>query len=79
MEKITPLSKDPKGIGRRMMESRLEKNISIEQLSKLSGVKQSAIYCMENESRGFSLYDLNRARRALGLSLTYVMDGEITE
>jgi transcriptional regulator with XRE-family HTH domain len=76
MEKMTPLSKDPGGIGGRMLESRLGKKISRGQLSEMSGVRQSAIYCMENGLRGFSLHDLNRARRALGLSLAYVMDGE---
>jgi transcriptional regulator with XRE-family HTH domain len=76
MEEITPLSKDPKGIGLRMIKARVDKNITLRQLEELSGVSAMKISAIETGKPGFSLCDLDRARRALGLSLTYVMDGE---
>jgi transcriptional regulator with XRE-family HTH domain len=76
MEKITPLSKDPKGIGTRMMQARVDKNVTLRQLEELSGINAMKISAIENGETGFSLYDLNRVRKTLGLSLSYVMDGE---
>jgi transcriptional regulator with XRE-family HTH domain len=77
MDETTPLSKDPDGIGRRMIRARVDKNITLRQLSEMSGVKATALSAIETgKTKGFSLHDLNRARRALGLSLLYVMDGE---
>jgi transcriptional regulator with XRE-family HTH domain len=75
MEKITPLSKDPKGISKRMIRARVDKGITLRQLSELSGVRPMALSNIETGKPGFSLCDLNRARKALGLSLSYVMDG----
>jgi hypothetical protein len=34
---ITPLSKDPKGIRSRMIKARVDKNMTLRQLEKLSG------------------------------------------
>jgi transcriptional regulator with XRE-family HTH domain len=71
------LSKDPEGIGKRMIQARVDKNITLRQLEELSGVNVIKISAIETGKRtGFSLYDLNRVRKALGLSLSYVMDGE---
>jgi transcriptional regulator with XRE-family HTH domain len=76
MEKMTPLSKDPKGIGPRMIKARTDKNMTLRQLEELSGVSAMKISAIETGKPGGSLRDLDRARRALGLSFTYVMDGE---
>jgi transcriptional regulator with XRE-family HTH domain len=77
MSKITPLSKDPKGIGLRMIRARVNKDITLRQLSEMSGVSPMALSAIETGSlKGFSMHDLNRARKAMGLSLSYVMDGE---
>jgi transcriptional regulator with XRE-family HTH domain len=76
MAKMTPLSKDPKGIPGRMIKARTDRNITLRQLSELSGVSPMAISAIETGKPHYSLHDLNRARRALGLSLAYVMDGE---
>jgi transcriptional regulator with XRE-family HTH domain len=73
---ITPLSKDPKGIPGRMVRARTDKNITLRQLSEMSGVSPRAISAIECGKPGYSLHDLNRARKALGVSLSYVMDGE---
>jgi transcriptional regulator with XRE-family HTH domain len=72
----TPLSKDPKGIPGRMARARTDKNITLRQLSEMSGVSPMALSAIECGKPGYSLHDLNRARKALGLSLSYVMDGE---
>jgi transcriptional regulator with XRE-family HTH domain len=79
MEKIMPLSKDPEGIAGRMTKARVDKGITLGQLSVLSGVNPRAISNIETGKPGYSLHDLNRARKALGLSLSYVMDGEELE
>jgi transcriptional regulator with XRE-family HTH domain len=76
MENITSLSKDPKGISDRMVKARVDKGITLGQLSVLSGVSTKAISAIETGKPGYSLHDLNRARKALGLSLSHVMDGE---
>jgi transcriptional regulator with XRE-family HTH domain len=73
---ITPLSKDPKGIPGRMARARTDKNITLQKLSEMSGVKPAALSAIEGGKSGYSLHDLNRARKALGLSLSYVMDKE---
>jgi transcriptional regulator with XRE-family HTH domain len=74
---ITPLSKDPKGIGSRMIKARVDKDMTLRQLEELSGVKAIKISAIETGNlKGFSLYDLNRVRKTLGLSFSYVMDGE---
>jgi transcriptional regulator with XRE-family HTH domain len=70
----TPLSKDPKGIPGRMARAWTDKNITLGQLSELSGVSPMALSAIERGKPGYSLHDLNRARKAL--SLSYVMDGE---
>ncbi|MHB9293736.1 hypothetical protein Holit_02866 [Hollandina sp. SP2] len=71
------LSKDPQGIGKRMIQARVDNNITLRQLEALSGVTAMKISAIETGKRtGFSLYDLERVRKALGLSLSYVMDGE---
>jgi transcriptional regulator with XRE-family HTH domain len=75
-EKITPLSKDPAGIPRRMQKARIDRGLTLSQLAELSGVRAMAISAIENGEPGYSLYDLNRTRKALGVSLSYVMDGE---
>jgi transcriptional regulator with XRE-family HTH domain len=75
-ERITPLSKDPEGIGLRMIKARVDKDMTLRQLEELSGVSAMKISAIENGKPGFSLCDLNRARKALGLSFSYVMDGE---
>jgi transcriptional regulator with XRE-family HTH domain len=76
MEKITPLSKDPAGIPGRMVQARVDKGLTLRKLSELSGVNPMAISAIETGKPGYSLHDLNRARKALRLSLSYVMDGE---
>jgi transcriptional regulator with XRE-family HTH domain len=77
MNETTPLSKDPKGISPRMIQARVNKNITLGQLSVLSGVSTRALSAIETGNiKDFSLRDLNRARKALGLSLSYVMDGK---
>jgi transcriptional regulator with XRE-family HTH domain len=73
---ITPLSKDPKGIPGRMVRARTDKNITLRRLSEMSGVRLMALSAIECGKPGYSLHDLNRARKALGLSLSYVMDEE---
>jgi transcriptional regulator with XRE-family HTH domain len=74
---VTPLSKDPNGIPRRMAKARLDNGLSLMQLSERSGVGMRQLLAIETVGlRGYSLHDLDRARRALGLSLEYVMDGE---
>jgi transcriptional regulator with XRE-family HTH domain len=73
---VTPLSKDPNGIPGRMVKARLDNGLSLMQLSERSGVKPINLAAIENNRwSGYSLHDLDRARRALGLSLAYVMDG----
>jgi hypothetical protein len=43
----------------------------------MSGVHPMALSAIETgKLKGFSLYDLDRARKAMELSLSYVMDGE---
>jgi transcriptional regulator with XRE-family HTH domain len=76
MGKITSLSKDPAGIAGRMHWARVGRDISLENLSEMSGVHIRALFSIENAQPGYSLHDLNRARKVLGLSLSYVMDGE---
>jgi transcriptional regulator with XRE-family HTH domain len=76
MEKITPLSKDPVDIRGRMVRARADKGLTLEKLSEISGVSLIAISAIETGKSNYSLHDLNRARKALGLSLSYVMDGE---
>jgi transcriptional regulator with XRE-family HTH domain len=73
---ITPLSKDPAGIARRMQQARISRGLTLSRLAALSGVTCIALSAIENGKSGYSLYDLNRARKALGLSLSYVLDGE---
>jgi transcriptional regulator with XRE-family HTH domain len=61
-----------------MIQARVDKNITLRQLSEMSGVNAMALSAIETgKTKGFSLRDLNRARKALGLSLSYVMDGEV--
>jgi transcriptional regulator with XRE-family HTH domain len=76
MEKITPLSKDPAGIPKRMQRARISRGLGLRELSELSGVRPINLAAIENGRINYSLHDLNRARKALGLSLSYVMDGE---
>jgi transcriptional regulator with XRE-family HTH domain len=78
MKEIPPLSKDPAGIGGRILNARVRKNITLEQFSEISGVHVRNISAIEIGNFGYSLYDLNRVRKALGLSLSYVLDGEET-
>jgi transcriptional regulator with XRE-family HTH domain len=75
-EKITPLSKDPAGIPRRMQQARIDRGLTLSQLSELSGASTIALSAIENGDPGYSLHDLNRARKALGVSLSHIMDGE---
>jgi transcriptional regulator with XRE-family HTH domain len=75
-EKITPLSKDPAGIQKRMQQARIDRGLALSQLSELSGVRPIVLSAIENGRMNYSLHDLNRARKALGVSLSYVMDGE---
>ena len=77
MDKITPLSSDPKGIKKRMRKERVKRNLTVGDLSRFSGVSMVRIEAIEKwDTRGFSLYDLDRVRKAMGLSFSYVMDGE---
>jgi transcriptional regulator with XRE-family HTH domain len=75
-EKTTPLSKDPAGIPKRMQQARISRGLGLRELSEFSGVRPIALSAIENGKPGYSLHDLNRARKALGLSFSYVMDGE---
>jgi transcriptional regulator with XRE-family HTH domain len=75
-EKITPLAKDPAGIPRRMQKARIDKGLTLSQLAELSGASAMAISAIENGETGYSLHDLDKARKVLGVSLSYVMDGE---
>jgi transcriptional regulator with XRE-family HTH domain len=70
------LSKDPAGIGGRVINARVRKNITLRQLSEMSGVKAINISAIETGNMNYSLYDLDRVRKALGLSLSHVLDGE---
>jgi transcriptional regulator with XRE-family HTH domain len=77
MEKIEPLSsKDPAGIPKRMQRARIDRGLGLRELSELSGVRPINLAAIENGMTNYSLHDLNRARNALGVSLSYVMDGE---
>jgi transcriptional regulator with XRE-family HTH domain len=76
MKAITPLSKDPKGIWQRMRKARENRGITLEKLSELSGVRIKNLLAIENRKLNYSLHDLNRARKILDLSLSYVLDGE---
>ena len=80
-KKITPLSSDPKGIKKRMRKERVKRNLTVIELSRLSGVSPVRIEAIEKwDTVRFTLYDLDRVRKALGLSFSYVMDGEeVTE
>jgi transcriptional regulator with XRE-family HTH domain len=73
---ITPLSKDPAGIPRRMQKARIDRGLTLSQLAELSGASAMAISAIENGGKGYSLHDLDRARKVLGVSLSYVMDGD---
>jgi transcriptional regulator with XRE-family HTH domain len=73
---VTPLSKDPAGIPGRMVRARVDKGITLRKLSELSGVSPMAISAIETGKPHYSLYDLDRVRKALGLTLSYVLDGE---
>jgi transcriptional regulator with XRE-family HTH domain len=77
MDKITPLSSDPKNIKERMRKARVKRNLTVGELSRLSGVSLKRIEAIEKQdTKKFALFDLDRVRKALGLSLSYVMDGE---
>jgi transcriptional regulator with XRE-family HTH domain len=74
---ITPLSKDPAGIGNRIRLARIDRKITLGTLSNFSGITPIKISAIENDERKrYSLHDLDKVRKALGLSLSYVMDGE---
>jgi transcriptional regulator with XRE-family HTH domain len=61
------------GYGDRMWKARLALNMTIRVLAEKSGVHPMAISATENEkSNGFSLYDLDRYRKVVGVSLDYV-------
>ena len=77
MDKITPLSKDPEGIKKRMRKERVKRNLTVGELSRLSGVSLMRIEAIEKwDTKRFALFDLDKVRKAMGLSLSYVMDGE---
>ncbi|MDR3138440.1 MAG: helix-turn-helix domain-containing protein [Treponema sp.] len=73
---MEPLSKDPEGIGKRIKWARVDKGLTLIGLSELSGISPIKISAIENDKRErYSLHDLNKLRKALGLSLSYTMDG----
>ena len=81
MDRTALLSSDPKGIKKRMRKERVKRNLTVIELSRLSGVSPVRIEAIEKwDTVRFTLYDLDRVRKALGLSFSYVMDGEeVTE
>jgi transcriptional regulator with XRE-family HTH domain len=73
---MEPLSRDPAGIGKRIKQARIDKELTLSGLSELSGIPPIKVAAIENDKREkYSLHDLNKVRKALVLSLTYVMDG----
>jgi transcriptional regulator with XRE-family HTH domain len=61
------------GWGQRIAAARAEINMTIPEASEKSGVSLKAINAIETEKTAyFSLYDLNRYRKIIGISLNYI-------
>ena len=60
-----------------MRKERVKRNLTVGELSRLSGVSLMRIEAIEKwDTKRFALFDLDKVRKAMGLSLSYVMDGE---
>jgi len=66
------------GWGNRMREARVKLNMTIIMASERSGVSERAISAIEHEkTKGFSLYDVDRYRKVIGVTLDHFFGGKL--
>jgi transcriptional regulator with XRE-family HTH domain len=66
-------------IGEKLKKTRKEKNLTLEKLSKLSGIPLSTIWKYENQKVEYSLIPLLRMAEAMGKSLEYLLESDDEE